>query len=306
MPTIADIQAVDCIGFGRFGERQCKAMVDMIKRTGKLNSEPPACSGRGVLIMGGGKYLSWAWCVAKRIRDLGCQLPIQVWFLGPSEMPRWAVPFFTSLDVETVDTLDYLKIHPHRTLQQYVGEKKWTLAGWVAKNFAIEHSPWEQVLYLDSDAFPSINPEKMFEDSHVKETGSLFFSDVCSHRKSNWPFVYCGLEIPRKEWEAGQKIVHKTKAWMGLRWANWMLEHLDTWGVNLHGDKECDHLGFKVSGVPYLFSEDAVWSGWGISQRWKNVEWVQHAMGFKRGEHAAPSTEVQQLFWDWEALKRKR
>lgn len=302
--TAAEMLSVDCLGFARFDVKQCKAMVDMVKRTGKLLSTPPRCSGQGIVICGGGKYLSWSWAVAKWLRHLGCQLPIQVWYLGREEMPAFARGLFTALDTETVDTLSHLSAHPHRMLGRYVAEKKWTYAGWVAKNFAIERCPFEHVLYLDADCFPSVNPEELFALPEIQEVGSLFFSDVCSHRASNWPFVYCSLTPPKKEWEAGQKIVHKTKGWMGLRWANWLNEHMDTWGTLVYGDKETDHLGFRISGVPYLFSEDSVWSGWGISQRWNGKEYFAHAMAFKRGEHSPPWPQIGELFWEWERNKK--
>ncbi len=301
MPTLEEVRSVDRLGFTKFGEKQCKAMVEMLKRTGKLNSPPPKCSGQGIVIVGGGKYLSWAWVVAKTIRALGCQLPIQVWHLGPSEMPAWARKHFAALDAQPVDALPILTAHPHRMLSQYLGQKKWTYAGWLLKNFAIEHCPFEQVVYLDSDCFPAVNPEQLLALPEVKETGSLFFSDIAHHRMGPWAFIYCGLLPPDKEWEAGQKVIHKTKGWMGLRWANWMGEHADVWFNMVHGDKELDNLAFHVAKVPFLISKENSWEGWGISQKWNGVGYFRHMMAAKRGEHPLPP-EIQELFWEFQAL----
>ena len=301
--TAAEMLSVDCLGFARFDVKQCKAMVDMVKRTGKLRSDPPKCAGQGIVICGGGKYLNWSWCVARWLRELGCGLPIQVWYLGKDEMPPWAKGLFASIDTETVDTLAYLPAHPHRMLGRYVAEKKWTYAGWVAKNYAIERCPFEHVLYLDADNFPAVNPQKLFDHPEVAATGCLFFSDICNHAKTNWPWVYFGIPRERLEWECGQYFVHKTLGWMGLRWANWVGEHADTLFGMVHGDKTTTELAFRTSGVPHLVSTENSWQDFGISQCWHGKEYFRHSMNFKRGEGSAPFPEVQELFWEFERLK---
>lgn len=304
MPTLAELHQVDCLGFARIDVKQLKAMVDMLKRTGKLDCPPPACHGSGIVIAGGGRYLNWAWCVASWLRKLGCQLPIQVWFLGPSEMPSYAKGLFAKLDVETVDTLSYLPAHPHRMLSRYVAEKKWTLAGWVSKNVAIEHCPFDYVLYLDSDCFPAVNPEILFDNPQVKAAGIFAFSDICNHAPTSWPWVYFGITRNRLEWECGQYFVHKRIGWMGLRWANWANEHADTLFSCVHGDKGSTELAFRTSGVPCLVSTENAWCDFGISQRWNGTEYFRHSMNFKRGEGSAPWPEVQELFWEWEGIKK--
>lgn len=303
--TPTEARLTDSIGITKFTVQQCKAMVDMLRRTGKLVSEPPECEGQGIVIAGGGKYLSWAWVVCRVIRSLGCKLPIQVWHIGKSEMPDWAVELFSALDAETVDVLGYLRIHPHRMLGQYISGKKWTYAGWVLKNYAIAHCPWEQVLFLDADCFPAVNPEILLNDPEIKRSGGLFFHDVANHAKGSWAWIYCSLTISDREWECGQYIVNKSTGWMGLRWSNWMNEHADTFFEMVHGDKTTTELGFKVSEVPILVSGECSWEGWGILHRWKGKEVFRHAMGFKRGEGSAPTPQISDLFWEWEKVRQR-
>jgi hypothetical protein len=304
MPTLQDVQRIDSVGIGNFTERQLQPIVNMMKQTGRLRSNPPECEGEGIVIAGGGRYLSWSWVLCKWLRELGCKLPIQVWSLGDWEMPEWARPLFGKLDVECITATNFLRVHPHIGLSTFLAKKNWLHSGWVLKNYAVEHCPWEQVLFLDADCFPFENPEGLLCDPDVVAAGSLFFSDIASQRPSDWAFAYCGLDIPETEWEAGQKIVHKTKGWLGLRWANWMSEHASVIFPLVHGDKEIDHLGFKVSGVPYLLSTERVWKPWGIEQSWKGKPWFAHSMAFKRGESEAPFHRVQELFWEWSSLKR--
>ncbi|GIW83170.1 MAG: hypothetical protein KatS3mg105_4977 [Gemmatales bacterium] len=50
----------------------------------RLPTEPTeAKEGRGIVIAAGGvKFQINAWVCIRMLRDLGCQLPIQCWYLG--------------------------------------------------------------------------------------------------------------------------------------------------------------------------------------------------------------------------------
>lgn len=303
MTTLQQVHAADCLGFTKFGEQQIRAMVDMLRRTGKLNSEPPRCHGQGIVIAGGGKYLSWSWVLVKWLRFLGCPLPIQVWHLGKDEMPAWARGELARLDTETVDALSLLPAHPHRTLGLYAHQKNWTYAGWVLKTYALAHCPFERALFLDADSFPSRDPSVVMNSPEVQSAGGLFFSDVANHAPSAWGYIHCGLTPPVREWEAGQYLVNKSRGWMGLCWANFLNEHSDVFFNLGHGDKFTLELGFRCAEVPILVSTECSWRGWGILQRWRGEDFAMHAMGAKRGEHPFPHPQIQDLFWQFEAIK---
>jgi hypothetical protein len=47
---------------------------------------PSGYDGRGIVTCAGGTgYNTCAWVLINRLRDLGCRLPIQVWYLGERE-----------------------------------------------------------------------------------------------------------------------------------------------------------------------------------------------------------------------------
>lgn len=291
MPTLADLRAVDCLGIPRFTTQQAKAMVDMVRNRRMLESEPPECEGQGIVIAGGGRYLSHAWVLCRLLRKLGCNLPVQVWHMGTREMPGWARQEFVRLDVEPVDAHQVMKRHPVREL-----------SGWTLKNYAIMHCPWRNVLFLDADCFPALNPEELFGVPEIRDAGGFFFSDTANHAKSSWAWVYCGLQRLPVETEMGQYFVNKETGWMGLRWTQWLNEHAsDVWFKLVHGDKTTTELGFRVSGVPIVISQENEWKGWGISQQWQGRELFRHCMGAKRGEAPWPA-DVGPLFREWDAL----
>jgi hypothetical protein len=288
--TLKEMGIFDSVGLPKFDERRAQAMVNLVKKERRLQSEPPPCEGRGIVIAGGGKYLSHAWIGCQIIRDTGCQLPIQIWYLGAKEMPAWVKPYFDKLGVETVDAFQVMKKHPVMKM-----------SGWHLKTFAIEHCPWEQVLFLDADCVPTGNPEELMSMPEVGAVGGLFFSDIANHCQTTWGYVFCSLLPMEKEWEAGQYIVSKRTGWMGLRWTNWLLEHSDVWFRLGWGDKFCLELGFRVSGVPLIVSTECEWKEWGISQQWRGVERFRHMMAAKRGEGSWPE-DVGRRFREWKAF----
>jgi hypothetical protein len=179
------------------------------------------------------------------------------------------------------------------------------MSPWLSKNYAIMHCPWKEVVFTDADCFVSDDPEKLIELPEVKTSGALLFSDVGTHAKNDWAWVDCGLLKPQKEGEGGQYFVNKEIGWMGLRWACWMGEHADVFFRMVHGDKDLTPIGFRVSKVPILISEECEWAGWGISQKWQGKEWFQHAMAAKRGEHRWPTPFIEGCFQEAQSLLRK-
>lgn len=262
-------------------------MVKMVKAKGLLVSDPPNCAGSGVVIGGGGRYLSHAWAVAKHLRNMGWDGGIQVWHLGQKEMPSKARPLFSELDVELKDA---------------EAEKQWApiriLSGWTLKCYAVMRCPWRQVMFVDADCFPVVLPQEAWFDQDVQNVGTLFFSDVGRHHPSGWGYRFCGLRRTEKEWETGQFIVDKVRGWMGLRWAFWLNEHADVWYKILHGDKGTFEMGFRISDVPHLLSTECAWKGYGIEQSWKGRAFFRHCMAAKRGEHPWPD-RIGDLFYEW-------
>lgn len=285
--TLKEMMCVDSVGLPKFEEKRAKAMVDLVRREKRLDPNPPRCEGKGIVIAGGGRYLSHAWVCASQLRATGCNLPIQVWYMGAKEMPSWAKPLFEQLDVETVDAFQVMRQQPVRQM-----------SGWILKNYAIRHCPWQQVIFCDADSYVSRNPKDLL--SQIDGIGGWFTSDVGNHAQSQWAYTYCGLVPSEKEWEAGQYYVDKHTGWMGLQWSMWLGEHTDVWGKLVHGDKGWTELGFRMSGVPIIVSEECEWAGWGIRQSWQGVEWWRHCMGAKRGEAPYPD-DIAALFTQWTA-----
>jgi hypothetical protein len=91
-------------------------------------------AGRGIVICAGGaRLLTCAWVainVLRRVVD--CELPIQLWHIGPRELGELEAGLFAELDVEIVDALKVRRAWPARKL-----------GGWELKPYALIHSRFE-------------------------------------------------------------------------------------------------------------------------------------------------------------------
>ncbi len=289
-PTARNQQeSKDSIGIGKISEGQLKAVLEMVKRKNLLREPAPEPTGdRGIVISAGGKYADWGLVNAKWTREhQQVQLPIQVWHLGPEEIPSWMRRHFYALDVELVDAFEVRRTHWHRQLK-----------GWSVKQYGSMRCPWQHVLSLDADAFITKDPAFIFDDWDYQQAGALFCADVAPCRKSNWAHVFAGVPVPEQEMESGYFMWDRTKAWEGIKMVHWIAEHAENWDKMIYGDKSRPELGFGTTNTPYVFASEPRWQGWGIEHFWKEQSICWHGMAWKRKEHTAPSPVLPRLF-EW-------
>lgn len=281
----------DSLNIGKLVEGQMRAVIDIIKSKNLLREPPPpATQDRGIVISAGGKYAEWGLVNARWIRDLHISLPIQVWHLGPHEIPSRLRKHFKALDVELVDAHEVRRTHWHRTLK-----------GWSLKQYAAMRAPFQTVLSLDADAFITADPSTLiFDDPDFQQIPAFFCADVHPCRKSNWAYVHANVPVPAKEMESGFFAWDRSdpRTWQAIQMTHWLAEHSEIWDRLLHGDKDRPYLAFQTLNVPYLFADHPTWEGWGIRHFWKGTAICDHGMGWKRGEHAAPDPKLPILF-EW-------
>ena len=204
---------------------------------GTIPPYPESYEGRGIVICSGGvRYFTNAWVCINMLRRLGCWLPVQVWHLGKKEMDERMKALLGPLGVTCVDAFKLRRKHPVRRLR-----------GWELKPYAILHSPFREVMLLDADNVPVVNPEFLFETKEFRGRGAIFWPDFSRriNEKAKAIWRSCGLRQPRKEFESGQIVVEKRRCWRALRLSLWFNEQSDFYYRYIHGDKETFHLAFR-------------------------------------------------------------
>lgn len=122
--------------------------------------------GRGIVLSGGDGQLAYLLTSVKAIRKLGCDLPIEVMYLGDDD-----------LGDDSRSELEMLPGVITRDMEQMVRGEGWQLKGWAGKPFATLLSSFREVIFIDADAQFFQNPEVLFEDEAYEENGALFFRD---------------------------------------------------------------------------------------------------------------------------------
>lgn len=208
---------------------------------------PEHMQGRGVVIVGGGKFLPSAYVALKKLRATGCSLPVEFWYLGPSEFPLKLTSQFDSLGAACIDAFKMRERYPMRRL-----------GGWECKPYAIAYSGFEEVLLVDADNLVLRDPTFLFTDPLYLSTTALFWPDFPPREDSFWRInqgafellglpVQLGLEI-----ESGQLLIHKRKSWEALTSAVSMNEASDFFYNRCsHGDKDLFTLAWLVTHTPY-------------------------------------------------------
>lgn len=207
--------------------------------------EPPeslSLSGRGIITCAGGRYFPPAWVLIRQLRALGCELPIQIWHLGPEEISDSIREYVSNVDnVELVDT----RAIAHKYNIKRVG-------GWESKIYAIMYSPFKEVLFLDSDNVPVKNPEYLFDSPEYLNTGSVFWPDYERLEANRSIWQVCNVEYrDEPEFETGQILVNKAACWKELAVTKHMNEHSAFYYRHIWGDKDTFHMAWRACNREY-------------------------------------------------------
>src|ERR1700739_293448 len=215
-------------------------------------------SGHGIVTCAGGqRYVT---CVCMLIwalrRVVGSKLPIQVWHLGRAEMSEGMQIVLEQQGVEVVDAGQVVARYPARVS-----------GGWPPKPYAIPHSRFREVLFLDADAIPLVNPDAVFEWESYARHGALFWPDIVDLTRTNPIWKMTGLQ-PRDSisFESGVLVLDKQRSWTLLDLAVLLNEYWEEAYDYIHGDKDSYLIAAElaqqaytiVDHRPYAFENDMI------------------------------------------------
>ena len=133
--------------------------------------------GRGICMTAGDEQAPYLLASIPSFRKLGCTLPIEIFYLGDSDLSE-----DFRIELEAIDGVTT------RDLSQMVTDEGWRLAGWAGKPFTILFSSFREAIFIDADALFFHDPAILFEDPEYKKTGALFFKDrlIMPETKKRW------------------------------------------------------------------------------------------------------------------------
>jgi hypothetical protein len=193
-------------------------------------------------VAGGPRYFTNAWvCLTVLRQALGCRLPIQLWYLGPAEMSPAMIELLRPLEVECVDALEVRHRHPTRTI-----------GGWECKPYAILHSPFKDVILLDADNVPLVDPAVLLASPQYHETGAVFWPDVQRRSPQHPLWAVCRVSYrDEPEFETGQIVVDKERCWKALQLTMHLNEWSDFYYRHTQGDKGTFQMAWRMLEQPF-------------------------------------------------------
>jgi hypothetical protein len=154
--------------------------------------------GRGIVFTAGDNHAPYLLTVIPSLRNLGCELPVEIMYLGDSDLGE---DFRTELEA--------LPGVVTRDLSAMVSDEGWRLTGWAGKPFSILFSSFREVIFIDADSLFFVNPEVLFDDEDYVRTGALFFKDRMIMPESKKRWLQHVLPKPIS------KLVRQSRMWTG-------------------------------------------------------------------------------------------
>ncbi|KAF9964417.1 hypothetical protein BGZ70_006482 [Mortierella alpina] len=219
--------------------------------------------GRGLVFCAGNGQFEFVITAIQAVRNrLKSTLPIQVFHMGEGDLSKERQEYLKNMasDIEIVDVTKILDNDYMR------------LGGWAIKPFAMLASTFEEVMFVDADAYFLQDPTVLFDDPGYKATGALFFFDrtlfADQPRAPNWikSMLPIMSSFPPKsrlfnllsahEQESGVVLINKKKRFLGMlatckmngKWERDLVSY-----KVFHGDKETFWVGFEMIQDPYAF-----------------------------------------------------
>ena len=205
-------------------------------------------AGRGIVIPAGGRLLIGAYVGVRLLRRFGCDLPIELWHLGPQEVAGPWRGLLEPLGVIFVDghAVDQRQPRPHPNLY-----------GWELKMFAIQHSRFAEVLLLDADNTVCYDPSISFDWPDYVDYEAVLWPDKGARPDHNAWRIF---DVPYRDEagiESGQILINKQQHSWTIVLANWYCRNSRNFYFRyVYGDKDMLHLACRRLGLEYAITRD--------------------------------------------------
>ncbi|RLN48836.1 hypothetical protein BBJ29_005857 [Phytophthora kernoviae] len=205
----------------------------------------------GIVMVVYPKLLASAYATIRAVRELlDCRLPIELWF-RPQEM-KYFPTAFAQLQQWSQDSnsITFRKISQPGVV------------GFATKVFAIYHSSFERVLFLDADNTPVKDPTFLFESQEFVKTGAVFWPDFWHPARTIFniqphSLLWELLDLPfvsMFEQESGQLLVDRRRHAAPLELVKFFAfhrpNHFDKMKL-AHGDKDLFRFAWLKLGAPF-------------------------------------------------------
>lgn len=211
--------------------------------------------GAGVVTVGGGEYFGPAIIGLHMLRKSGSTLPVEIFVADKSEYEGSVCKdYLPKLGAKCLILSDFLQDK----------SEGFEVTHYQLKSLAMLFCSFEDVLYLDSDSIPLVDPATdLFSTEPYKSTGLVIWPDFWISTESPYYYNISGFSefppnLPKSSSEAGQLLISKRTHLKTLLLANYYNIYgpkyyypLLSQGALGQGDKETFMAAALVLGEPY-------------------------------------------------------
>ena len=218
-----------------------------------------------VMSIGGRTALVNAFASITTLRQVGCSLPIAIFYYGEEEFSAATKQYF-SRHFEDLYFHDLKKSglpSHHWRLESHLSRRE---LGYMIKIASMYKSPFRHMLFMDSDAMPLQDPSDLFDTESYKRLGNIFFQDFWQDPVSLWRMLkikedpWAGVDsdvtkLPEEERidkphqaESGYVLIDKGRYWRVLEWVLFLNTQDAVYRFSL-GDKDTFRLSFYFAGM---------------------------------------------------------
>uniref|UniRef100_H3GDJ0 Nucleotide-diphospho-sugar transferase domain-containing protein n=1 Tax=Phytophthora ramorum TaxID=164328 RepID=H3GDJ0_PHYRM len=270
----------DAVGFANFPAVARQAVAKTLEPGFALPNVAESMSSPrdGIVMVIYPRLLASAYASIRVLRELGCKLPIEIWYV-PREMEKRPAALETLQQLAGADGMGDISLH--KVVDFFA-------TGFRVKVHAIYNSFFERVLFLDADNVPVRDPSFLFDLHEFKATGAVFWPDFWHPTNSifnihSQSLIWELLDIPFAnmfEQESGQLLVdrrvHAARLELVRHYAFQRSDFFDRMKL-VHGDKDLFRLAWLKQLSPFFMikSPPAV-AGKVINGSFCGMTMVQH------------------------------
>jgi ADP-heptose:LPS heptosyltransferase len=178
-----------------------------------------------------------AWLLVKRLRELGCALPVELWYWGAMCLNPALKGFLDSLDVTSVDTFE----HKKQTATNII-------KGPQLKPYILKHSRFSQILMLSPELRALRNPDYLLKAKSLK--GALCWPQT-PHKLKPDAWHLCALDPSTENpVQSGVMLLDKKASWTALSLWLWYCQQSHIYHLQLHCSEDAAHMAFRKTNVP--------------------------------------------------------
>lgn len=233
---------------------------------------PDNLSGRGIIFVGEGKYWAGIVIAVRLLLEIGCKIPIQVWYNGAIGRELNDIP-----GVTLINARQFRKNHPARIL-----------GGWEIKTYAILHSGFKHVLYLDADAYCVTDPSPLFDLLDIYPF--VYWADFDKQNVRWQYYAINGQHIPSVQ--GGQLFINLESFWRETMIAHFINMHSDYFYSHQFGDQDSWVVALAATAIKYYRIDRATWQDVAFRCIYKNKDYIVHRCQSKLFIGTNPRTSI--------------